>query len=69
MEELLDVCKKVYESCTMILGPVNSGAQIVDGEWKDIIEPGKVVINTTVAKELLPTTCGFFFGSTDYDEY
>ena len=29
---------------------------------------GKIVKNPQVAKKLLPTTSGFFFGSTDYDE-
>jgi hypothetical protein len=26
-------------------------------------------MNSKIARELLPTQCGFFFGSTDYDEY
>lgn len=69
LEELLDTCTKVYESCTMILGPVKNGAMFKNGEWIDCIEPGKVVIDPTLAKELLPTTSGFFFGGTDYDEY
>jgi hypothetical protein len=30
---------------------------------------GKVLEDPTVAKELLPTTEGFFFGPTDYDQY
>ena len=38
LQELLDVCKQVYE-------------------------------NPSSASELLPTTRGFFFGSTDYDEW
>jgi len=33
------------------------------------MEEGKVLTNIEVAKELLPTQEGFFFGSTDYDEY
>ena len=28
----------------------------------------KVLDNHDLAEELLPTVCGFFFGSTDYDE-
>lgn len=69
LEELLDTCKRVYESCTMIVGPVNNGETYENGEWKPIIEQGKVVIDPSVAKELLPTRGGFFFGDTDYDEY
>lgn len=69
LEELLDTCTKVYTSCTMMLGKVKNGAMIKDGEWVDCFETGGVVIDPTVAKELLPTTSGFFFGGTDYDEY
>ena len=69
LEELLDTCTKVYESCTMIVGQVNNGSVYENGKWTACLEPGKVVIDPTVAKELLPTTSGFFFGSTDYDEY
>lgn len=29
----------------------------------------QVLLHKSLAKELLPTTSGFFFGSTDYDEY
>ena len=36
----------------------------------DIIERcEKVLADDTKAEELLPTQCGFFFGSTDYDDY
>ena len=69
LEELLDTCKKVYESCTMTIGPVKNGETYENGEWKPIIEQDRVVIDTSVAEELLPTQGGFFFGSTDYDEY
>jgi cobyrinic acid a,c-diamide synthase len=30
---------------------------------------GKVIEDSTLAQELLPTCEGFFFGGTDYDEY
>ena len=32
-------------------------------------EDGFVVSNPSVAKDNLPTKSGFFFGSTEYDEY
>lgn len=69
IEGLLDTCEKVYNSCTMMLGYVKNGEQCVDGKWKSIYEVGKTVIDSSVADELLPTASGFFFGSTDYDEY
>jgi hypothetical protein len=34
-----------------------------------MMEDGKYVKDPTVAEELLPSASGFFFGSTDYDEY
>jgi hypothetical protein len=33
------------------------------------MEFGKYVKDPSTAKELLPTSSGFFFGSYDYDEY
>ena len=36
-------------------------------ELKELCE--QVLANRGKAKELLPTTAGFFFGSTEYDEY
>ena len=35
----------------------------------DILEDGLVVINPGICKDLLPTTKGFFFGSTNYDQF
>ena len=34
-----------------------------------MIEKGKIIDNTELADQLLPTTSGFFFGNTDYNEY
>lgn len=69
LEKLLDVCKQVYESCVMMLGSVKNGQTCTENGWVDNIELGKVVIDTSVAEELLPTTSGFFFGNTDYNEW
>jgi hypothetical protein len=33
------------------------------------MEPGKVYPGAEKAAELLPTESGFFFGSTDYDQW
>lgn len=37
--------------------------------WEPIYEDGKVVIDSSIAEELLPCRAGFFFGGCDYDEY
>ena len=69
IEELLDTCVNVLNNTIMVLGTVKNGKTMENGEWKDNIELGKVIVDTSVAEDLLPTTSGFFFGSTDYDEY
>ena len=69
LEDLLDRCYKVLTGSIMMTGQVKNGQQYVDGEWVDCMEPGKVIINPEVAEELLPSRGGFFFGSTEYDEY
>lgn len=69
IEELLDTCVKVLNNTVMVLGTVKNGQTMENGEWKDNLELGKVIIDSSVAEDLLPTTSGFFFGSTDYDEY
>lgn len=69
LEDLLDRCYKVLTGSIMMLGQVKNGQQYVDGKWVDCMEPGKVIINPEVAEELLPSCGGFFFGSTEYDEW
>ena len=69
LEDLLDKCYKVLTGSIMMIGQVKNGQQYVDGEWVDCMKLGKVIINPEVAEELLPSCRGFFFGSTEYDEY
>ena len=53
----------------MIQGKIVNGQTLVNGKWEDILEDGLVVINPRICKDLLPTTEGFFFGSTNYDQF
>lgn len=69
LEELRSTCIEVLEKSVMMLGQVKNGATLIDGEWVNNLEPGKVIINPEIAEELLPTQGGFFFGSLDYDEW
>lgn len=69
LNELLDICKRVLDSCEMVDGQVNNGWEYRDGQRIPIVEPGKYVKDSSVAAELLPSTPGFFFGGTDYDEW
>jgi len=70
LKKLLTVCEKVIKASKLIKGKVKNGYKILDGGLKQpIMKDGKFIEDPTIAKELLPTTDGFFFGSTDYDEY
>lgn len=74
LKELLRVCKKVLRSINLVDGKVSNGYTIrtnSDGQLEKLYNfvDGSVVEDATICKKLLPTCFGFFFGSTDYDEY
>jgi len=69
VEELLSVCNEVLMSINLVDGEVNNGYTFKNREMTPIVEKGKIIEDPTVAKKLLPTRSGFFFGGTDYDEY
>lgn len=54
LQELLDLCKKVLKKAKLKKGKPD--------------EYYKVITNPKEVKKLLPTSEGFFFGSTEYDE-
>jgi hypothetical protein len=68
LEKLLVKCKKVLESSQLIKGTVKNGKKLTKEGWENIYEDGEVIIDPHVAKQELPTTSGFFFGSTEYDK-
>lgn len=68
LEELLATCQKVLDSCELVEGKINNGYRFENGQSTPVVEDGKYVKDPTVAMALLPTTSGFFFGGTDYDE-
>ncbi len=69
LEELLLLCKTVVDNSKLIEGQVKNGQTYVDGEWVDNYEDGQVIENNVIARKLLPTASGFFFGSTEYDQW
>lgn len=69
LRELLDLTNQVLAASELTDGIVNNGYHFKDGERTPITESGKVIKDPTIAQELLPTQSGFFFGSTDYDQY
>jgi len=70
LRELLSACTKVIEASTLVGGMVYAGEtwNPEKHEWVTQREPGKLIEDPTVAKQLLPTRAGFFFGSMEYDE-
>lgn len=73
LQTLLDTIEKVLDASELVDGNVWNGkrSKKVDGKYvmEDVYEKGKIIKNPRVAQQLLPTTSGFFFGSTGYDEY
>lgn len=70
LEELRDLCAEVLERSVLVDGVVSNGQTYSsEGGWEDITAPGKVIEDSAVAQELLPTQSGFFFGHTEYDQY
>lgn len=70
MKKLLSICETIIEKCPLVKGKVKNG-ETYDAKtkkWIPIMQKGKVLTNIEVAKELLPTQEGFFFGGTDYDD-
>jgi len=53
----------------LVDGNVHNGTMYSKGKATKVIKKGKIIKDPTVAQELLPTTEGFFFGGTDYDQY
>lgn len=70
LEELLDICQRVLNSCEMVDGQIENGYTTNQyGQRTPIMEEGKYVKDSSVAEKLLPSCAGFFFGGYDYDEY
>jgi len=69
IEELMDLCKKVLAIGTAD-GPVSDGTSYhPGGKVEQHTHIGPCVADPEVAAELLPTASGFFFGTTEYDEW
>lgn len=69
LEELLDICKRVINKSNLIDGSVVNGYKYDNGKEEAIYEKGLIIEDPSVAIKLLPTSSGFFFGGTNYDEY
>jgi hypothetical protein len=70
LRTLLSQCEKVMRASELVSGTIYAGTAY-DQERPEglaLREPGKVIKDATVARELLPTRAGFFFGGQEYDE-
>jgi len=69
LEELLCLCREVVSESVLVEGTVQNGYKYNGGKKIPILEVGKTISNHEVASKLLPTGSGFFFGSTNYDQW
>jgi hypothetical protein len=69
LKELREVAQEVVDCSVLVSGEIHNGTRFNNGVAEKVMEHGKIVSDPSVAKELLPTTDGFFFGCTDYNEY
>lgn len=67
--QLRDLCKETLEKIQLVDGQVCTGELATANGWEKQYEPGMVVANPEVAEQLLPASGGFFFGSTEYDQW
>ncbi len=74
LQELLETVNKVLDASKLVKGKVKNGETLQtdlhgNSYWQADYEDGEYIEDPTVAKELLPTQAGFFFGGTDYDQW
>lgn len=68
--ELRAACKQVLDTVETVPGTLKNGStHYPDGRVEQHTTPGEVIAQAGVAAAVLPTQSGFFFGSTDYDQY
>jgi hypothetical protein len=73
LKELLATVSTVLQGSQLVAGKVTNGYTLsAEGEKvvrNPIVEDGQRIADPSVASALLPVQEGFFFGSTDYDQY
>lgn len=69
LETLLELCMKVKLASKLVKGKVKNGYTFKDGKEVPIMEDGEYIEDPSTAMKLLPSQSGFFFGSTEYDQW
>ncbi len=68
LQELLATVTDILGKVELIDGTLHTGTRWDSNGRTETYEDGKVIANPEVC-EALPTTSGFFFGNTDYNEW
>ena len=71
LRELLNVCKEIIEVAKLEENGETYPLHVAKegGGFEIKQEPVKMITNVEEIEDKLPTASGFFFGSTDYDEW
>lgn len=74
LKELLDTVSTVLRSSQLVPGTVTNGYTMTSTDEgklveEPILEDGQRLADPSVARAILPTQEGFFYGSLDYDQY
>lgn len=69
LESLVTTCKELLNTLELVDDEVVIGQQLSADGWNNITQPGQVVAQDKIAKSILPTQSGFFFGSMNYDQF
>ena len=69
LKELLDLCKQVKAVAKLEKAKIQNGSRGTAKGWEPIMEDGETITNPEEVHEILPTQSGFFFGSTNYDQW
>jgi hypothetical protein len=67
--QLLALCEKVVSVAKLVSGKIHNGTTYANGVTAENFEDGNVIENEEEVAKLLPTQSGFFFGSTEYNEW
>lgn len=70
LEDLLNKCKEVLDKAITKVDTIQNGQKwSKENGWENIYEEGIVIANKKEIADILPTCSGFFFGSTDYNQW
>lgn len=69
LQELLDICIRLKKELVLVPGRLWAGTTWKNGKAIEEYVDGSTIGNPELAESLLPSCSGFFFGSTEYDQY